>query len=70
MDKIVIALAAILFFVISLVGFTALVALPVMWLWNYTCPDLFHLPHIDFWHAWALLLLAGLLVKGGTSSKT
>ena len=43
------------------------VVLPVMWLWNYVCPDVFHLPQIDFWHAWALLLLASLLVKSGNT---
>lgn len=70
MEKIAFVVFAFLFSIGTLIAFTALVALPVMWLWNYTCPDLFRLPQIDFWHAWALLILAGLLVKGSTSSNT
>jgi hypothetical protein len=57
-----------------MIAFTALFALPVMWLWNYVCPDVFHLPQIDFWHAWALLSVAhivgestSLLVKSGNT---
>lgn len=45
----------------------AMFAVPVMLLWNYICSDVFHLHQLNFWHAWALLMLVGLLVKGGSS---
>lgn len=67
MEKIVLVVATLMFSVVFMVAVTAMFALPVMWLWNYVCPDVFHLPQIDFWHAWALLLLASLLVKSGNT---
>jgi hypothetical protein len=52
----------------------ALVAFPVMWLWNYLFTDGsilgVSLPALDFWHAWALLVLTGLLVKSGSVGAT
>ena len=48
-----------------------LFALPIMWLWNYTVPFLFHgVPELDFWHAWALGALCGILFKGSSSSSS
>jgi len=35
-----------------------------MWLWNYTMPELFHLPLIDFYHALGLVLLSKILFGG------
>ncbi len=32
-----------------------------MWLWNMTCPEVFHLPEIRYWQAFRLLILASLL---------
>ena len=54
------------------VMFSALFALPVMWLWNFVIPEVFKLPMLNFYQAWALLLLTSLLVKssGGSSSKS
>ena len=53
------------------IGVLALIGLAVylfgygtMWLWNYTMPELFHLPIIDFYHALALLLLSKILFGG------
>jgi hypothetical protein len=37
---------------------------PVMWLWNWLAPELFHLPLITFWQAVGLLVLCHLLFKG------
>ena len=34
----------------------------VLWLWNLTMPDVFHLPQITYWQAFRLVLLAGLVV--------
>jgi hypothetical protein len=36
---------------------------PVMWLWNWLAPTMFHLPVIDFWQAVGLLVLSHLLFK-------
>lgn len=38
-----------------------LLALPVMWLWNSTIPDLFNLSPIDWWTAWKLMLLCSFV---------
>ena len=56
------------------VAIGALFAFPVMWLWNYLLADAATsilgaaLPPLDFWHAWALLVLCGLLVKGTSAA--
>jgi hypothetical protein len=51
----------------------ALLAFPVMWLWNGVLPNLFHTSvtkEIDFWNAWGLLILCGLLFKSTVSSSS
>lgn len=47
-----------------------LLAWPLMWAWNYVIPEMFKLPVIDYWHAFALLIVATLLVKGSSSSSS
>ena len=37
---------------------------PVMWLWNWLMPELFHLPKVTHWQAVGLLILCHLLFKG------
>lgn len=52
-------------------GFTLyaiLVALPVMWLWNWLVPELFGLKSITFWQAFGLLVLCGSLFRSSSSS--
>jgi len=34
-----------------------LIALPIMWLWNWLCPVLFGLPVVTFWQALGLFAL-------------
>ncbi len=63
-------LAVIGVFAVFLFGAALLFAFPVMWLWNYVCPELFALPLIGFWQAFALLLLCGLLFKSSSSNKS
>ena len=49
-----------------------LLGLPLMLLWNWLMPGIFHLPEIGFWQAVGLQLLATLLFKNtntNTSSK-
>lgn len=45
-----------------------LMALPVMWLWNYLMPELFGLATIHFWQALAMSMLSSILFKGSSSS--
>lgn len=42
-----------------------LIALPVMFLWNWVMPDIFGLPLLDFWHALGLSLLSSCLFNWG-----
>lgn len=54
---------------ILIVTLSALLAFPVMWLWNYVIPDLFKVPELTFWKSWALMVLCGFLFKStGTNS--
>ncbi len=41
-----------------------LVAIPVMWLWNWLMPDLFGLKVIGVWQALGISLLCSILFKG------
>lgn len=67
MDKLFIIFAAVLGFVALAVALSALFALPVMWLWNGLCTELFHLPTITFMQAWGLQILCGFLFKSSSS---
>ena len=49
--------------------YSILIAFPVMWLWNYLMPNLFALPVISFWQAFAMALLTSFLFKSSSSSK-
>jgi hypothetical protein len=39
------------------------ISLPVMLLWNWLMPEIFHLPEINWLQAWGLSLLSGFLFK-------
>lgn len=47
----------------------ALYALPVMLLWNWLMPMIFHLQEITFFQAWGLVWLCGLLFKSTSTKK-
>ena len=49
---------------------SALLSLPVMWLWDCFVPAVFKLPEITWGQAWALSLLCDILFKSHTSVKT
>jgi hypothetical protein len=57
-------------FVVTIIGLSALLALPVMWLWNYVMPDVFGLTTITFLQAWALNILSGMLLKSSNISSS
>ncbi len=48
---------------------SAVVALPVWLLWNLALPGLFALGSIDYWRAWALVLLCSLVIRGAPPPK-
>lgn len=33
----------------------------LMWLWNMTVPEIFSLPQIEFWQAFRLIIIVGVL---------
>jgi succinate dehydrogenase hydrophobic anchor subunit len=47
-----------------------LMALPVMWIWNSTFPDLFRFPEISWWTAWKISVLCSFLFKTSISTKS
>jgi len=69
MSKILLVLGAFVASFLFIVGMSPLLALPVMWLWNYVAVDTFRMPILDFWHSWALTVLCGALFKSGAKSK-
>ncbi len=50
--------------------FACVAALPAMLLWNWLVPSIFHLREIGFLEALGMLILSGLLVRGGSASKS
>lgn len=49
---------------------TLLMALPVMWLWNWLMPHLFGLIQIDFWEALGISFLSQLLFKSNNTNSS
>ena len=44
-------------------------AFPVMWLWNWIITGLFNLCSINYWQAFGLLILSGILFKSTVNVK-
>jgi len=57
-------LAIALAFLLSLI-----LALPVMWLWDWLMPTIFGLPEITLMQAWGLNFLSSLLFKSHTNCR-
>jgi hypothetical protein len=53
--------------IIVLFAVSALMSLPVMLLWDWLMPKIFGLPEINWFQAWGLLFLSGLLFKSHTT---
>lgn len=45
-----------------------LLGLPLMLLWNWLMPGLFHLPELGFWQAVGMNLLSGILFRSSTAT--
>lgn len=70
-ENILTFIGALVLVVALIVGIGALMALPVMWLWNGVMPNLFAadvVRPINFWNAWGLLILCGLLFRSTTTA--
>lgn len=63
-------LDALMFLIVSFL-WAAVMAIPVMLLWDYTVPWLFPgTKGLDFWHAMTLFVLCNVLFKQGNKSKS
>lgn len=60
----------IILIVLLYMGIGLILAFPLMWLWNYTLPDLTNgiIANIRYWQAWALIVICSILF-GGSGSK-
>lgn len=47
-----------------------LIAIPVLYLWNWIMPEIFGLIVITYWQAWGITLLSGLLLKSHSTSSS
>jgi hypothetical protein len=54
--------------VLGFVIFCLVVAIPVMLLWDWLMPKIFGLPEITLLQALGLMVLSGILFKGGVST--
>lgn len=55
----------------AVIGLAILFGFIIMWLWNWLMPELFDLPHINYWQAVGLFILAKIIFGGfgsGSSS--
>ena len=46
--------------------FSVILAVPVMWLWDWLMPSIFGLKEVTLMQAWGLSLLSSLLFKSNT----
>jgi hypothetical protein len=49
--------------VVLLVGISLIMALPIMWCWNYAVVAIWGLPKITWGMAWCLSFLSGCFIK-------
>ena len=54
--------------IIAIVSIVA--AIPTYFLWNWLMPEIFAIKVITFWQMWGVNLLAGILFKSSSSSKS
>jgi hypothetical protein len=66
MDKVILGIVIVL---VLIIGMSVLMAVPLMLAWNYVMPYLFDLKTINFWQSFALLIVAGSLIKSSNATK-
>lgn len=69
MEKLLVVIGIAAFALAMMFGVSLILALPVMFLWNWTMPEIFLLPRITFVQAWMLLLLSNILFKTIATTK-
>lgn len=67
MDKFITAIGATVVVVGGLILLSLVLALPVMWLWDWLMPTIFGLKEITLFQAWGLNFLCSLLFKSNIS---
>ncbi len=70
MDKVIVALFAMLAVAILAAIVGLVFALPIMLLWDWLMPEIFGLKEITYFQAWGLFFLSTLLFKGSSSSSS
>lgn len=70
MDKFLVIVGGIAAVLLGLFLLSLLLALPVMWLWDWLMPTIFGLKEITLMQAWGLTMLSGLLFKSTSVSKS
>lgn len=68
MGKVISWVGGIIIVILLIGGFSLLMALPTMWLWNWLMPAIFGLKVITFWQALGLNFLCGILFKNSSSN--
>lgn len=63
MDKLLIALFALVGIIVLAAVIGLAMAFPIMWCWNYAIVSIFGLPSITWGKAWCLSFLANCLIK-------
>lgn len=51
--------------ILGILGIMVLCSWVGAWLWNITLPYLFGLPHVEWWHILALIILLWILIPHG-----
>jgi ABC-type transport system involved in multi-copper enzyme maturation permease subunit len=67
--KIGVALGTVAVAMILAATVAIVLALPVKWLWNWLCPEIFGLPTLNVLQAWGLSTLCSMLFKPGYKAK-
>ena len=70
MEKIFAGIIVFLGFMLLIFILAGISGIVVMLLWNWLMPSIFHLREINFWEAWGLAWLCGILFKGSSSSSS
>ncbi len=61
-----IVIIALLVFVV----FSLILAIPILFLWNWLIPTIFEGNTINYFQAWGLLVLCGILIKSTSSNSS
>jgi hypothetical protein len=70
MDKLATIIGFLILGLLIVAFFSLVMGLPTMLLWNWLMPQLFGLKAVTFWQAVGLNMLAGILFKSYSTSKS